>query len=550
MADSHGFRASGPVIGEAVPELPGRTPTDRLVLPVRASTSLAIWFALLFAGLTAGGAVLGWLYGIVRTEYLPAIAAGWLFSTAAFVLVGMQLTRLHWGLFEPLHRQIEKVATGDFDVNMPSPSTFLHPQARTLAEGIRKLTEQLRGFHELGVEQLILEKAELEAVIFSMTEGLVIYDLDFKPIMTNPALSQIAQPAVHKTAFLAADNLFLDRWAHPEQIEAIELQMRAAPDRPRMDVVELKNPRQFLKRFSAPLYNQERKQIGHLVIFHDVTSELEADQMKSEFISNASHELRTPVTSMKVLVENVLDMLEDVHNQADVARQNRFDEDFEDLDKGVDAVKAFMLDVYAEANRMHQLVNDLLDVAKLNSAVSELNVGRLDAARVIEEAVATVAPQAKKKEIELALQFPGEVPVAADRVRLRQILVNLLGNAVKYTQDGGHVTLAVADLGQAWEFSVSDNGIGIPAEDLPHVFDRFFRVGRDRARVQGSGGSGLGLSIAKSAVEAHGGQIVAESIVGKGTTFRFTIPKELESRVPASEPAEDKPAGTRRTWLS
>ncbi len=520
------------------------------MLPVETSTSLALWFAALFAALTAGATILGWVYGIIKAEYLPAISAGWLFSTLAFLLVGIQVTRLHWSLFEPLHRQIEKVATGDFDVHLPSPSAMLHPQARTLAEGIRKLTEQLRGFHELKVEQLILEKAELEAVIFSMTDGLLIYDLDFNPVMTNPALNQIAQPAVHKTAFLEPGNLFLDRWADPDQIAEIERLMRSAPDLPRVDIVELQNPRQFLKRFSSPLYNQDRRQIGHLVIFHDVTAEIEADQMKSEFISNASHELRTPVTSMKVLTENVLDMLEDVHNQSDVARQNRFDEDFVDLDKGIEALKAFVQDVYAEANRMHQLVNDLLDVAKLNSTSSELNVQRLDAARVIEEAVATVTPQAKKKEIELTLELPGEIHLAADRVRLRQILVNLLGNAVKYTQNRGAVTLTVTSLGEAWEFAVADNGIGISPEDLPHIFDRFFRVGRDRARVQGAGGSGLGLSIAKSAVEAHGGQMVAESLVGRGTTFRFTIPTELEAKIPATKPAEAGRPGPRQSWLS
>jgi signal transduction histidine kinase len=197
---------------------------------------------------------------------------------------------------------------------------------------------------------------------------------------------------------------------------------------------------------------------------------------------------------------------------------------------------------------MHQLVNDLLDVSKLNSKNVELNLQELDAARVIEEAVATVGPQARQKDIEMNISIPGEITLVADRVRLRQILVNLLGNAVKYTQNQGNVLLAVQNLGEVWEFSVSDNGIGIPPEDLPHIFDRFFRVGRDRARVQGAGGSGLGLSIAKSAIENHGGQIFAESAVGKGTTFRFTIPTTLQATVPVAPP-EDKTAESRKAWL-
>ncbi|MBM3267757.1 MAG: hypothetical protein FJZ01_08930 [Candidatus Sericytochromatia bacterium] len=547
--EDYGFRPSGPVIGARnVLEPPRRTPTARLVLPTRASTSLSIWFTSLFAGLTLLAIGAGWLLGMLQVGHLPAALVAWALGTAGYGLVAIRLTALHWSLFEPLHQQIQKVATGDFTVAEPPQEVLLHPQVRTLAEGIRKVTEQLRGFHELGVEQLILEKAELEAVIFSMTEGLVIYDLDFNPVLTNPALRQIAQPGVHKTAFLEPRNLFLSRWADADHIKDIERQMRANPERPRVDIVELAGPRQFLKRYSSPLFNQERRQIGHLVIFHDVTTEIEADRMKSEFISNASHELRTPVTSMKVLVENVTDMMEDVHNMADIARQNQFPEDFEELEKAVEAAKGHIRDVYAEANRMHQLVNDLLDVSKLNSKNAELNLTSLDAARVIEEAVATVQPQAKQKEIEINISIPGEIELVADRVRLRQILVNLLGNAVKYTQNQGQVLLAVQNLGDVWEFGVTDNGIGIPPEDLPHIFDRFFRVGRDRARVQGSGGSGLGLSIAKAAIENHGGQLVAESEVGKGTTFRFTIPTTLEATVPAAT-TEEAPPAQRKAWL-
>jgi two-component system phosphate regulon sensor histidine kinase PhoR len=546
--DEYGFRPSGPVIGTAkVAERPKRTPTERLVLPTRASTSLAIWFTALFSALTLAGLGVGWALGMLQANVLPAALAAWAIATLGYWLVSIRLAALHWELFEPLHQQIQKVATGDFNVPEPPAAAMAHPQVRTLAEGIRKLTDQLRGFHELGVEQLILEKAELEAVIFSMTEGLVIYDLDFNPVLTNPALRQIAQPGVHKTAFLEPRNLFLSRWADPEHIKEVERQMRAAPERPRVDIVELENPRQFLKRYSSPLFNQDRKQIGHLVIFHDVTTEIEADRMKSEFISNASHELRTPVTSMKVLVENVTDMMEDVHNMSDIARQNQFAEDFEELDKAIEAAKGHIRDVYAEANRMHQLVNDLLDVSKLNSKNAELNLQQLDAARVIEEAVATVLPQARQKEIEMKISMPGEIELVADRVRLRQILVNLLGNAVKYTQNTGEVLLAVQNLGDVWEFAVTDNGIGIPPEDLPHIFDRFFRVGRDRARVQGSGGSGLGLTIVKAAVQNHGGQIVAESEIGKGSTIRFTIPATLEATVPQA--ADAAPAEPRKAWL-
>ncbi|MBI6545952.1 MAG: hypothetical protein HY692_04100, partial [Cyanobacteria bacterium NC_groundwater_1444_Ag_S-0.65um_54_12] len=252
------------------------------------------------------------------------------------------------------------------------------------------------------------------------------------------------------------------------------------------------------------------------------------------------HELRTPVTSMKVLVENVLDILKDARDFANIAKKNGNTEDFASLECAIESIESFTNDISAEANRMHQLVNDLLDVSKLNSKNTGLNIQSLDATRVIDEAIATVTPQARQKEIALVLRIPGEIPLTADRVRLRQVFVNLLGNGIKYTQDCGTVILTALHLDNSWEFAITDNGIGIPTEDLSHIFDRFFRVSRDRARIKGSGGSGLGLTIAKAAVEAHGGQITVTSEIGKGTTFRFTIPTALEAKISFAESLPEK----------
>ncbi|MBU6427450.1 MAG: cell wall metabolism sensor histidine kinase WalK [Cyanobacteria bacterium REEB65] len=451
--------------------------------------------SVLFVLISGFAGLLMWDARIVQSPDLPALAATWAVASFVFWLAASEL----------LGRQPQALA-GDSDEGQPTTANHL-------------------------------EKPELTAILSSMTEGIILYDLDLNPVLTNPALDQLAQPGVHGTAFLDPDNLFRDRWANPQQIAEIERQLRVHPERPRMDRVELRNPRQYLKRYSSPLYNEVHEQTGHLVVFHDVTSEFEADQMRSEFVSNASHELRTPVTSMKVLVENVQEMLADLQRYAGQAKSSHSDTAFAQMERILEIVAGFVSDVSDEANRMHQLVDDLLDLARLNSHSADLRIGRLNAARVVAEAVATIAPQVRKKQIDLRLQLPDEVPLAADRVQLRQILVNLLGNAVKYTQDGGTVVLAVADQGDRWEFRVQDNGIGIPEADLPHIFDRFFRVGRDRARSAGLGGSGLGLSIAKSAVEAHGGQIFADSKVGLGTTFRFTIPTALEAMVPAPEAA-------------
>ncbi|HEY9899768.1 MAG TPA: ATP-binding protein [Pantanalinema sp.] len=456
------------------------------------------------AGMTSGLVLvlLGSLGALSPGAWRPALIA-WAGGTALTATLSYTIGGSVWGPYSWLHHAIDMISKGDF--NFPAEPTA--QEARHLTRGLHRIAEELQRYRGLEIEALILEKSELEAVIHSMTEGLVIYDLGFKPVMANPALRQLAQS--EGVADEAAAARFLDRWSHPDQLAVIEEATRQAPDRPRVDIVELERPKQFLKRFSSPLYNADERQIGHLVIYHDITPEIEADRLKSEFISNASHELRTPVTSLKVLVESLLDGAQ----EEPALRQS------------------FLEDIHHELERLHALVNDLLDLAALE-AKSGLKLQRIDAAQVIDEAVSTVQPQAAKRDIRLELAVPyAGLPLSVDRVRLRQILVNLLANAIKFTPNGGRVTLSALDRDDDARFQVSDTGIGIPAKDLPHIFDRFFRVTRGRSRLQG--GSGLGLTIVKQAVDAHQGQISVESTEGHGTTISFTIPKGL---APDAEP--------------
>ncbi len=364
------------------------------------------------------------------------------------------------------------------------------------------LLERLHQTELSQVGRLALEKSELEAIINSMTEGLIIYDLDFKAVLTNPALRQLAQPATTGTRILLGNDLFRDRWANPEQIQVIEEETMKQPRRPRTDIAELIHPTQFLKRYSSPLTNGDGVQIGHVAIFHDITPEVEVDRLKSDFISNASHELRTPVTSLKVLIESLIDGAQE----------------------DPELRRTFLEDIYREANRLHQLVNDLLDLARMESGKAQLSIEKHDVCRVIKEAVNTVAPQAKKKEIAIELKIPkNPTEGKADKDRLRQVLVNLLANAVKFTERGGKISIDLSQEKTFMRFVIADTGIGIPAKDLPHIFDRFFRVTRGRSRLQG--GSGLGLTIVKQTIDAHQGEIGIESTEGEGTTITFTIPQ-------------------------
>jgi two-component system phosphate regulon sensor histidine kinase PhoR len=289
----------------------------------------------------------------------------------------------------------------------------------------------------------------------------------------------------------------------PEQLALIEEEMVRHPDRPRTDIIQLERPRQFIRRYSAPLRSSGGGHAGFLVSYQDMTHEVEQDRLRQDFIANASHELRTPVTSVKVLLENLVDGAKD-----DPAVRDEF-----------------LNDALREIDRMRELVNDLLDVAALESGRERLAFTSFGLGPLLLEASETVAPQAKQRDVSLVVEPPAEaLRLEGDRARLRQVLVNLVANAVKFTPAEGTVTVraALEPSGERVKVEVADTGIGIPAKDLPHIFDRFFRVTRGRSRLQG--GSGLGLTIVKQALDAHRGEIHVESTEGQGTTVFISLP--------------------------
>jgi signal transduction histidine kinase len=183
----------------------------------------------------------------------------------------------------------------------------------------------------------------------------------------------------------------------------------------------------------------------------------------------------------------------------------------------------FLNDLSTEVDRLHQLVNDLLDIAKLDADKNALQSSEFEINGLVMESLATIQPLAKSRNIKLVYpEFKQSMVIKADRRKLRQILVNLVTNGVKFTPTHGEVSLHVTKLDSAYEFKVRDTGIGIPAEDLNHIFDKFYRVNKERSRIVG--GSGLGLTIVKQIIEAHKGNIHVESEPGN-TVFTFRIPQ-------------------------
>lgn len=259
----------------------------------------------------------------------------------------------------------------------------------------------------------------------------------------------------------------------------------------------------------APLEHSDVERHYFAIIIEDLTEAQRMERMQRDFLANISHELRTPLSSVRLLAETLEDVIE-----VDSERAQEFVEKIE-----------------KEVHYLSELVAELLELTHLESGQTLMTIEPVEAERLIREVMARMLPLAQRHRVSLGTAIhQGQILVAADGKQITRILVNLVHNAIKFTPSGGKITIGTSvHSDQATQrFFVRDTGVGIGTEDLPRVFERFYKVSRARSRVssygQGGGGTGLGLAIARHVVETHGGRIWAESTVGKGSTFMFTLP--------------------------
>ncbi|WP_347549330.1 ATP-binding protein [Pseudalkalibacillus hwajinpoensis] len=251
----------------------------------------------------------------------------------------------------------------------------------------------------------------------------------------------------------------------------------------------------------APILDQDNKLKGVVLVFHDITELKKLEQMRKDFVANVSHELKTPVTSLKGFAETLLDGA--MENQAFRTR--------------------FLNIILDESDRLQSLIQDLLDLSKMEQKHFSLNWQDVELKELIADCILLTQSKAEKKSIEVTVDYDGDLKVKGDSNRLKQVFLNLIANSLTYTPEKGKVAISVKEKSGAVAFVISDNGIGIKKEELPRIFERFYRV--DKARSRNSGGTGLGLAIVKHLVEAHNGKIEVESEVGQGTTFKITLLK-------------------------
>ena len=241
---------------------------------------------------------------------------------------------------------------------------------------------------------------------------------------------------------------------------------------------------------------------GAVLVFYDITNLRQLEKVRRDFVANVSHELRTPISSIKGYAETLLDgALEDKENARD-----------------------FLKIIYSDSDRLARLINDLLDLSRIESNKFEMTLKPCPLKPIVTRVTGGLQKQAQDKEITVKIEIAEDFPyILADEARIAQVLLNLIDNAIKYNQQKGIITISAKERHGFVQVDVSDTGIGISDKDLPRLFERFYRV--DKARSRELGGTGLGLSIVKHIVSAHHGEVSAQSILGQGSTFSFSIPK-------------------------
>jgi len=363
----------------------------------------------------------------------------------------------------------------------------------------RKLEQRAKQFEQENIRNLYdlnLEKSRLKTIINRMANGVMVTNRNLEIVLHNPALmrlteisSKVENPA--PVTEIINDESLINTL---KQIQSGEI-----PDNESISQ-EIQVGKNILRTISAPALGPDKDVAGTVTVLEDITAFKQLDEMKSDFVNMVAHELRSPLVSIRqlnsVLVEGLAGPLEE--------KQQDF------VNRGMNKIDGLL-----------ELINDLLDVAKIEAGKYVQRQVPTDIGKIIEETVALMEERAKEKGIALTYSCNDLKPVQADPKNIEEIFNNLISNAINYSPEGGRVTITARDFGENMEIKVEDTGVGISPEELPKIFDKFYRVKHPKTRKVV--GTGLGLAIVKGVVEAHHGTIDVESVVDKGTTFRILL---------------------------
>jgi len=400
---------------------------------------------------------------ILQFYFFYHLNLGWALLTSFIFALG-----LGWILFKQVISPLKKMnmvtkAIGQGNLNQELP-LYEQKEISQLAQNINDLVRQQKKV----LAQITAEKNRIQTILNSMMEGVIALDKQGNILLLNSAVENFL--GIAQEAYLGKNILSLIRNYDLER--AVKRVLKS--EKPITQELQLIYPEpSFYYLKATPLKNQEQEKEGIVILLRNITKEKRLDQMRTEFVANISHELRTPLTSISGFLETLA-----------------------------------------------KLINDLLHLSKIEERRVVHRWQLVQLKEIINQVAAMFQPQAQQKSLSLTVEMPVELPcVSGDPDLLAQVLTNLVDNAIKYTPPDGHVLIRATTDKDNVQVEVKDTGIGIPPEDLPRVFERFYRV--EKARARELGGIGVGLAIVKHIIKAHGGSIKAESIPHQGSAFKL-----------------------------
>ncbi|NLW47470.1 MAG: PAS domain-containing protein [Firmicutes bacterium] len=438
------------------------------------------------------------LGGFLLLLFLPFLLTGYLFENfyfAGFTLIWFLV--LGWGMFRWMQAPLEGLLKFMESIQMGTPFKNRIVRREDIYGQIAKGLEKLERTHTSHLSTLHGRMEEIQAILASMSEGVVATDITGRVSLINPMAAELfsltpGDDGVGEFPYKIFPDSELGDVFHQVYVKGFPIEKE----------IKWSNPERVLNLRLAPIRDEVDEIRGVVAVIGDVTKLRRLETMRQDFVANVSHELKTPLTSIKGFVETLLDG------------------DLQDRE----ITRKFMTIIFHEAERLNNIIRDLLDISKIESGRTELGRKEVELIPLIDNIILSVDNRVKEKQLELKRDIQAQV-VMGDENLLKEVFINLIDNSVKYTPSGGTIIIGSLRGEEETMIYVKDNGFGIPAENLSRIFERFYRVDKGRSREMG--GTGLGLSIVKHIVERHGGKVSVVSEPGEGSEFRVIIPDNL-----------------------
>jgi len=404
------------------------------------------------------------------------------------LLIALGLSGRIAGPLRRMRRLVTTMADGDFSQRLGLRE---EDEVGSLARSFDSLADSLQS--TLG--DLRQEQARLRGILASVAEGIIAVDAEGRVSLLNPQAAALLGLDQARTVGAGIDDLPLPERVSRQFTQCLRTNKLCSAE------FELSRPQRSLVLQVAPVRAGESERWGAVAVVRDVTSARRLEAMRRQFIGDASHEIKTPLTSIGGFAAAIADGIAATSEQR---------------------TRSASL-IVREVERLNRIVNDLLDLSRIESGAVELNLEEVNLTELIRAAVEAFEAQARERGIHVELDLSRDLPpIRADSDRIYQVLANLLSNALRFNRPQGKVAVAAWQTDGQVRVEVHDTGPGIPADQLPNIWERFHRA--DSARARDEGGTGLGLAIVRSIVQAHGGDVFADSELEKGSTFSFTLP--------------------------